>query len=333
MTTASRRCRVALLPLAGLAPLLGCSGQPSLPGTGEPIVVVGGTFIQGPLPGTPPPDGGTAASPTVTTIQSVNNAFKPGQAGASFSGDVTNDATSVAVRFPDYGTGYWVIAPGGPDLTDPGNLSWSMTFGIGESAPPGLTTLRFAALDANGNAGSQIDQPVCIDSVIPDNFNACIPSRAPPAAVLSLAWDTPVDLDIWLVTPSGVTLSPKHPTTELSTDAGLTPSDGKLDRDADLNCIYGGVNREDVVWQGTPEPGLYLAYADLFAACGQSSVRFTYSLWVAEPVPADGGVDAGTSGDESLVQKLSVSGELLAVDANGGASAGLYVTNFTFPVP
>jgi hypothetical protein len=308
--------------LLALAAACGCSAQPVLSGAGEPIVVQGATFIAGPLPGSPPLDGGAPAKPAVTTLQSVNNSFVQGQAGSSFSGDVTDDASSVAVRFPDLGTGYWVFVPGAPDATDPGNLTWSMTFDIGPDVPPGLHTLRFAALDPSGNAGNQFAQEVCIDSVIPDNFNACVPARPPPDAVLSLAWDTPVDLDLWLLTPTGTTLSPKHPTTKLTGDAGASPSDGVLNRDSDANCLPDHLNREDVVWKGTPAAGLYLAYADLFSACGQSSVRFTLSLYVAEP--SDGGM--------SLVLKQQQSGELLAVDANGGASPGLYVMSFTFPV-
>ena len=119
-----------------LVALAGCSGQ-AITGAGEPIVVRGATFVPGPLPGSPPPDGGSpqnpdggAQSPTVTAITSVNNLFFPGQAGASYGGDVTDDATAIAVRFADLGTGYWVFVPGPPDDTDPGNLTWSMTFEI-----------------------------------------------------------------------------------------------------------------------------------------------------------------------------------------------------------
>jgi hypothetical protein len=313
----------ALLLLA----LAGCSGQPALPGLGEPIVVRDATFIPGPLPGTPPldggaPDGGPLPTPRVTTIQSVNNAFKAGQAGAGYAGDVSDDATAVAVRFPDLGTGYWVFVPGPPDATDPGNLTWSMTFDIAGNAPPGLHTLRFAAVGQGGASGGQVDQPVCIDAPIPDNFNACVPSRPPPAAVLSLSWDAPVDLDLQVVTPGGAVVSPKHPTTHQG-DGGVGPGDGALDRDSDANCVADGLNREDLVWKAAPAPGLYIANASLFSACGQPAVRFTLSLFVAEPV--DGG--------QTLSQKLRVSGELLASDANGGAGVGLFVAAVTFPFP
>jgi hypothetical protein len=311
---------------AGAALLLalsGCSGQPVIPGVGEPIVVRGATFISGPLPGTPPLDGGTPALPAVTAIQSVNNAFVLGQAGASYSGDVSDDATAVAVRFPDFGTGYWVFVPGPPDATDPGNLTWSMTFDVSRDVPPGLTTLRFAAIGPDGTSGTEVDQPVCIDAPIPDNYNACFSSRVPPAAVLSLSWDTPVDLDLQVVTPAGVVVSPKHPTTRASADAGPAPGDGAIDRDSDANCVTDGLNREDLVWKDPPAPGIYLAYASLFSACGRPAVRFTLSLYVAEPV--DGG--------QTLARKIQTSGELLATDENGGTGLGLYVAAVTFPSP
>jgi hypothetical protein len=315
--------KTALLALPSALALVACSGQPVLPGTTEPIVVHGATFIAGPLPGSPPLDGGTPASPAVTSVASSANAFVPGQAGASYSGDVTDDASSVAVRFPDYGTGYWVFVPGAPDLNDPGNLTWSMTFDLGYEVPTGLTTLRFAALDPTGKAGNQTDQQACIDSIIPDNYNACFVSHKPPAAVLSLSWDAPVDLDIGLMTPLGTVLSPKRPTTAPLGDGGASPNDGVLDRDSDANCVPDHVNREDVVWKDTPVSGTYVAYADLFSACGQPAVRFTMSLWVAEP----------TDGGQHLVQKQTQSGELVAIQADGGGSLGLYVMNFTFPIP
>jgi hypothetical protein len=309
-------------PLALFAlTLASCSSQPSLTGAGEPLFVYGATFIAGPLPGSPPPDGGAPIAPDVTSIDSPNNVFLAGQGGWSFTGDVTDDATAVAVRFPDAGTGYWVFVPGSPDTSAPGMLGWSMTFDIGITAPLGLGALRFAALDATGAAGSQNDLPVCVATPYPDNLNVCQISIPPPAAVLSLAWDTPVDLDLELQTPSGVVVGPKHPSTSASGAVG--PNDGVLDRDSDANCVPDQVNREDIVWKNTPEAGQYLVYADLFSACGQPAVQFTLTLYVAEP--ADGG--------SSLVQKLQIPGELLAIDANGGASMGLYLGAFTLPYP
>jgi hypothetical protein len=316
-----KRALALLLLIAPLAGIAACSGEPAISGVGEPLFVYGATFISGPLPGSPPLDGGTPAAPDVTAINAANDILHLGQAGVSLSGDVTDDATAVAVRFSDAGTGYWLFVPGPPDGTSPGDLTWSMTMDVGYTAPLGLQTLSFAAVNAAGAAGTQNDLPVCMDSLVPDNLNACAAAIAPPAAVLSLAWDTLVDLDLELVTPSGVVVSPTHPSTSATNMPG--PDDGVLDGDSDTNCVPDYVNREDIVWQGAPAPGQYLAYANLFSACSQSSVRFTLTLYVAEPT--------GVGKQMALRQKLQQSGELLAVQATGGVGMGLYVAAFSFP--
>ncbi len=306
-----------------LAMIAGCSSEPSLSGIGEPLFVYGATFIPGPLPGTPPLDGGASAAPDVTVINSANAILHLGQAGVSLSGDVTDDATAVAVRFPDAGTGYWLFVPGPPDGTSPGDLTWSMTMDVGYSASLGVQPLRFAAVNAAGASGTQNDLPVCVDSIVPDNLNACAPAVAPPAAVLSLTWDTAVDLDLELATPSGVVVSPSHPSTSATDTPG--PNDGVLYGDSAANCVPDYVNREDIVWQHAPAAGQYLAYANLFSACNQASVRFTLTLYVAEPT--------GVGKQTALQPKLQQSGELLAVQAGGGVGMGLYVAAFSFPFP
>jgi hypothetical protein len=314
-----------MLPALAALASSSCDGAPT--GIGEPIYVYGAQFIPGPLPGLPQTDGGLDAgvNPQVTSVSTPSIGLRPGEAGRSMTGDVTPDATSIAVRFQDAGTGYWVFSPGPPDTNALPDLGWSLTFDTGYDLPTGQQNLAFAALDATGAAGTQYLLPMCVGSILPDNYNACFPSDKPPVAVLSLSWDEPVDLDLQLQTPSGVLVDIEHPTTSASADGGVGSGVGVLDMDSDANCSPDHVNREDIVWQtGTPEPGTYLVYANLFSSCGQPAVRFTASLYVSAPTG-----DAGTS----LVEVLSVPGELLAVDETGGAGLGLYLTSFTFPFP
>lgn len=305
----------------------GCSGGESAPtGFGEPLRVIGGAFKSGPLPGSPPIDAGEPQKPNVTAINSANNILWPGQAAKALTGLVTDDAYAVAMRFPDLGTGYWLVVPGAPDPTAPGALTWAASFDLAHDVPPGLHSLRFAAVREDGTAGTQSDLNICVSGPVPDNLNACDPTLAPPKAVLSLTWDTDVDLDLVLVTPSGQVVDPKHRTTAAVVDGGVMPDpmkDAVLDRDSNGNCALDRIRRESIVWQGEPAPGQYLVYASLFSACGQQAVRFTATLHRAEALPNDGG--------SSLVEKLSVSGELLAIDAHGGADHGLYLTGFSFP--
>jgi hypothetical protein len=319
-----------LLALALLAPA--CTGPQVSSGGGaaEPIVVESGQFFSGTLPGSAPipssDDGGPAGQPTGTQVVDINvgnRVIRPGEAGMSITGHATTDAQTVALRFADLGSGYWVVPVSGPDPTDNGLLTWSITADFAASLPAGRHDLLFAAIDASGESGTQQDLPVCIDTPVPDNLNACDPTRAPPAAVVSVAWDTAVDLDLIVQTPTGAVVGGKNTTTaQAAPDGGASttaPSDGVLDRDSNRNCVIDGIQHEDVVWQSAPPSGTYQVWADLFSACGQSSVRFTVSIWLAEAQP---------DGTKRLVEHPFAKGELQAQQANAGTGPGLFVGDF-----
>jgi hypothetical protein len=305
----------------------GCSGESSPAALDEPLVVRSATFKSGSLPGVLPVDGTDAGPPPgsrVTVVDSVNNVFHAGQSGKSLSGRATDDALSIGARFGDLGTGFWIVPTGAPDPTNPGELTWALTYDVASGAPPGLHPLLLAAIDEHGNAGEETRLDTCITRPIPDNLNACDPTIAPPFAVLSLAWDADVDLDLVVVAPDGRVIDPKHPTTAEGVDGGAPApnpaKDGVLDRDSNAGCSIDATRRESLVWQARPGDGDYLVYANLFAACGQQAVRFTVTLSFAEATGA---------GTWTLAEKLHTSGELLASDANGGAAIGLYVTDFS----
>jgi hypothetical protein len=312
--------------LAPAIALAGCNSEPSPLALDEPLRVASASFHAGSLPGTPPVDGGAPAAPDVSDVQSPDNVLWPGEAGKTLNGLVSDSATAVAVRFADVGTGYWLFAPGPPDPTTPGALTWSLSLDVSTSAPPGLHPLRFAAVDAQGRSGTQTDLATCVTDPVPDNLNACDPTIAPPRAVLSLAWDDAADLDLALVTPSGQVISPKHPTSVAPPDGGPAPdpeSVGVLDRDGNANCAP-SVSQEDVVWQHAPAPGTYLVYVSMFSACSTPAAHFTVTLEQAAPV-------AGVDGGQTLAQTFQVAGVLLAADANAGASMGLFVKQFSLP--
>jgi hypothetical protein len=230
-----------------------------------------------------------------------------------FTGHASPTAQTIAVRFADLGTGYWLVPVGAPDPAAGGAMSWGFTADFGRGIPPGPHDLLFAAVDGSGTSGTQYVQYFCVDTPVPDNGNACTPKKAPPAAVLSLTWDAPVDLDLIVQTPSGVTVGGKH-------GAG-GPHQGVLDHDSNRNCVIDGADREDIVWQAAPEPGNYLVWADLFGACGKPAVTFSVSLWLAEPGGPDGG-------QRLVAEPPLANGELTAAQANGGSGPGLFVGQF-----
>jgi hypothetical protein len=322
-------CRYALV--AFLAALAACTGPQvsSTTAPEEPVRVESGQFISGALPGLPPlptADGGAAANPQVTDVTVANTAIQPGAAGMNISGHATSTAQAIGVRFADAGSGYWVIPVGPPDPQDNNLPTWQFFADFGPDLTPGFHDLLFSAIDANGSSGTQFDQRLCVDTLVPDNLSTCVPTRAPPAVVLSLRWDTPVDLDLIVRDPLGRTVGGK--TRALATEGGVpqsaTPAatNGALDHDSNANCLIDNSEREDVVWQTEPAHGLYEVWVDLFSACGQPAATFTVSLWRSEP-------QAGAGTKHLVLQQPSVAnGELIASQANGGAGLGLFVGAF-----
>jgi hypothetical protein len=297
-----------------------CDGQPADSGLAEPLRVQGGQFIEGPLPGTPPGQGSPPASARVTNVSASSRIVQPGQAGQAFDGRTSDNATSVAVRFADIGSGYWVFVLSGKDSLFPGELSWhaDLDFNSDFARLPGFHPLRFVAIDGNGNAGEQSETSVCLLGKTPDNAHECDPSQPPPEAVITLAWDTDVDLDLIVVTPTLATISPKNPATEL--DGGApSASAGLLDRDSLGSCVADGRRQEDLVWPVRPT-GTFDVYASLFSACGKPGVSYVATVYEAQ----------GTMPNRNLVATRVVKGRLIALDADGGRTHGQYLFSHSF---
>jgi len=313
--------------------LAACSSQSAPSGISEPVrarygLTQNAQFRAGSLPGSAPltdQESLSGVKPTAPSI-SLNVAgsiAREGDSGFTVSGVTSGEAVAVGIRFLDLGSGYWVLPVSGRDPTTPGNYTWAATLDFGASLPPGFHPLAAVAIDGSGSGGTQASSELCVESDIPDNLRACSPSATPPTTVLSLAWDTPVDLDLRVVTPSGKVVDPKHPSTADAVNGKIdpaAPNTGIFDTDALRDCVDGGRRRENLVWQDAPAPGRYFVYASLFDACGQAAVHFTLSL--NQPTPV---ADAGTP---VLGQVFERSGELVAVDADAGASLGLFVTEF-----
>lgn len=314
----------SLLPLV----LLGCSGDPLTEGLEQPLRVAGGQFQEGDLPGLPPLTaddvnaGVKPEPPNVAGVRLNNSIIASGEAGRPFSGSASRDSQAVGVRFANLGTGYWVIPTAGPDEAD--GLEWRFRAAFGHGLPPGKHELLFAAIDADGRSGTQVSVNLCLLPEVPDNLSTCIPDTAPPALVVRLTWEAAVDLDLRVVTPTGKVVDPKHPTTaDADAQGKVDPSGddiGKVDHDAFAGCSASdGRGGENLVFQATPPAGTYLVYAGLFDACGASGVTFDVSLHAAS-------VD--DDGVTRQVETYRQSAQLSAVNADGGAGLGTFITSF-----
>lgn len=313
-----------LLGLA-VAALSGCEqGQKNLIGPSEPFRVRNAQFVSGSLPGEPPsatpPDD---EQPRVTAVDLANQVVLQGQGNKTVSGRANSLSQSVGLALDDLGSGYWVLPTRSQDpLT--GELTWSGVADFDLSIEPGLHPLRTVAFDLDGNPGRQTATRMCVASAIPDNYNSCDPKLAPPVAMISITWDTNVDLDLEVHTPEGLVVTPKHPSTIPlgGADAGTpTPAAGLIDRDSNASCVIDGVRSENLVWQTEAPLGLYQIHANLFDGCRQSAVRFTVSVYTAVP---------GEDGGSSLYLWFQKSGELLDSQVNPNHGGGLFVTEFDF---
>jgi hypothetical protein len=309
--------------------LVSCGGALES-GASEPFRIREGVFKSGELPS------GDGESPTVLYAASTAFVISQGQGSVHYSGLASADAYSVGVAFEDVSNGYWIVPVGSADVTQDNNLLFGMTADFTAEVPYGLGTLTFVAFDGDGQPGPTYRSSLC---VLPDyadqNFLACDPTVPPQDTILSLSWDTDVDLDLVVVAPNGKVVSPKAPTTvlpnekgEIDGDAIDDPATGILTRDSNANCDIDGLRLESLVFAGEPAPGDYEVYADLRTACGQSSVAFALSLFEAVEGPKDPKSGSPTWSTErtDLAQGL-----LLSSQADGGASLGAHVTTVTFP--
>lgn len=302
--------------------VLSCSGTKTRSGVDEPILVRNGTFREGQFPLGP-------TAPTITTIETASSVIRPGELEKSIAGRASNDAFAVGLRFPGLGTGYWVVPVSAPDPQFNSERGWTTTDDFAANLPTGPNVLDIVAFDGNGNAGPVNELSLCVATAVPDNLNVCNDKVAPPAAVFSLTWDTPVDLDLVVVTPDGRVVDAKHPLTVAppapgpDVDSSVPANTGAFDRDSNANCVIDGNQREDLVFQQRPSAGSWLVYASLFDACGQQIVHFDFTLWEAAADPADPTA-------QHLQASITKSGFMLPIEASGGATLGTFVTEIPY---
>jgi hypothetical protein len=317
----SQRVLTALIVLALLvaalvaaAVITGCSGTPSPYAVTEPIFVHEGVFRSGELPVAPVAADGTVSGPQITDFENANAIVQWGQAGKSLDGRTTPDAYAVAIRLAGAGTGYFIVPVGAADPTNNGERVFTVTVDFARDLTTGLGALELVAIDQNGEVGPLTMARLCIVSGLPGGDSACDPEAKTPLAVVQLTWDTNVDLDLAVLSQTGVVVDWSHPSSD--TASTTSPGAAVITRNSNAGCVIDGINREEIVWQTLPPPGGWLTYVNLFDACGQESVNYQVTLF--------------TQKNGVLVETARSRGILDALQANGGATLGTFALEFAF---
>ena len=314
-------------------PLAACGGEPVTRGLTEPISVESAQFVAGDLPGRAALsdeeliDGAKPVPPHVTSYDLANQLILPGEPSKDVRGRTTTDALAVGIRIEGEGNGYWLVPTRLADPVNQGELGWDVRAAFKPGLTPGPKRLLLAAMGDRRQSGTQTAVNICVANPIPDNNNVCDSKRRPPELVISLDWDSPVDLDLRVITPDGKIVDAKHPSTALADEEGnVDPSaagTGLIDRDSNAGCGIDGWQRENLVFDTLPPSGSYLVYANLYDGCAEDSVNFDVSYHVQT---------VGSEPDTfAVVRTFRQAGSLQAVHANGGHGLGMYVANFVIP--
>ncbi len=321
---ACRSGKIAVLPVIwSVLVVSGCewSGS-SATGLGSLLRVAGAQAMGGSI--TDPPD----QIPATVAPTTSNNLIFPGVSNKVLSGVVGPNATAAAIGVPG-DDGFWLVPALDTVNTDSSSFRAQLSFSpaLGQSpllqhdAADGFTTvtLAFRAVDDKGRFGVAITSDLRVQL---NDFTG-------KSLVVSLIWDSPVDLDLHVLVPApaGYTeVWSKEPaaTPAIAATATTTASaaDGVLDFDSNAACTIDNRDQEDVVWTGTPPGGHYIVRVEAFSLCGLVSAGWHALAYV----PASAGAGADTTLGEA-------SGILTEASTRGAHGAGAGITAFEFDYP
>ena len=154
-----------------------------------------------------------------------------------------------------------------------------------QSLPEGTIPLLIAAADANANYGPK------------KGVTATVTKVGAGEVQISVSWDTPSDVDLHVVTPSG----------EEIYFANESAQGGTLDLDSNPDCTIDNVNNENVTWPTASPSGTYTVRVDYYNSCGVASTNFVVTINIAGRAPQvfqgnfTGGGDRGGEGSGRLI--------------------------------
>lgn len=163
---------------------------------------------------------------------------------------------------------HWIRPAKGFDFVVQDELQFSARLELSHAIQSDELRIRLQAADVDGRLGPVTETSIALSPDVP-----------PARLLISLGWDAPADVDLYVEDPSGVVIGSKN-VNSYQPPAGQVPppdawmSGGWLDYDSNQHCELDLRNRENVMWlNADPPPGVYRVYAHLFSPCGHPAVN------------------------------------------------------------
>ena len=253
-----------------------CSGTRVESGRDALVQVKGGEFHVGAWPT-------DASGPPVAAVDLARSTLAAGLEGAPFKGALSPGATAAAIALGG-DRGYWIVPAGVPDIQNAGYPSFDAAISLAGAMAPGDYQLLVRAVDATGRFGPVTATPITVTTVpLPDG-----------KLVVSLAWDTEVDLDLHVVDPSGSEVYNRHinswqpPPPGEPVDPNAWKTGGILDFDSNASCVIDGRRQENVVWKTTAPSGHYVVRVDTFSMCSELAAHWSVDVRLDSAIVAHG---------------------------------------------
>ncbi len=234
------------------------------PGLDQQLRVAGAQLRRGALPR----DGG---GPSVTQLVRPQPEVFRGDATVELSGRLGPGGVVLNLQ-AEGDDKHWQLRADGFDFVVPDELLWGAQLAFSHSITVDTLPVRLQAVDERGIAG-------------PVERTSFVVSEDIPASELlvSVAWDSAVDLDLHVETPDGTVVGAKNTSSFDPAPGEVPPADawmdaGYIEYDSNQQCRLDLRNREDVVWLSPPPAGTYRVYVNLYSACTRASVNFSVQV-------------------------------------------------------
>ncbi|MBL4688231.1 MAG: hypothetical protein JKY37_26830 [Nannocystaceae bacterium] len=215
--------------------------------------------------------------PTVSQVIRPQPQVRRGEATVNLSGRL--GAGGVVLNIAARGdVDHWQIAGKGFDFVVSDELLWGAQLQFSHSITANSVPVLLQAVDEDGRAGP-----------VEETSFAIIADTPPSQLLVSLGWDSPVDLDLHVQLPDGTVVGAKNVNAFEPPDGQVPAVDawmagGFIDFDSNQECRLDLRNRENVVWLQAPPTGTYRVYAHLFAPCDQPVVNASVVVQRGESV-------------------------------------------------